>query len=160
MSASPLPTPGPAPDTLLYQLAAAVHAAWCARMRRGGWTPGERLDEARRTHDALVPFEELGEYDRSRTLKVVQLEGLEERLAAMVDYPRGPDRPLTASEMHRGLRVRMAGCLPGTPALLGTIIGWETSPSTGGLELVRVRWQDGRVTEHAPLGCELRRLEL
>jgi hypothetical protein len=128
-------------------------------MRHQGWSTGERWDPDRRTHDALVPFERLGEEDRQTVLAAVRLEKLQERLAGMVDYPRGPERPLVIAEMKMGLRVLADSSAPNIPAPMGRVIGWETSPSSGGLELVRVRWENGQVTRHAPLARELRRVE-
>jgi hypothetical protein len=107
-----------------------------------------------RIHDALVPFVDLGEDDRGIVLEIVEVLELEAQLASAVDYPRGADRRFTVREMRTGLDVASA-----IGPARGKVISWETSQRTGRLQLIRVKWDDGRITEHAPAERELRRVE-
>lgn len=132
-------------------LARVAHDLWLAHMKAEGWTPGQRYDEAARTHDALVPFENLDPRDRRCLLAGVRAEGLEELLLRAVDYPRGAERELGVGEMRRGLTVTDGG-----GEARGSVESWETDAGGRLLELIRVRWEDGEVTEHYPPEGELR----
>ncbi|MCC6675504.1 MAG: hypothetical protein IT436_00035 [Phycisphaerales bacterium] len=145
---------------LSESIAALAHDAWRRMMVADGWTPGAVYDEALRTHDGLVPFDRLSPDDRQATVEAIRFEGAERWLAGLVDYPRGPDRPLTAPEMRVGLRVieirKDDAGAPPTDGLQGEVIAWLNYPS-GALKFVRVRWSDGMISVYSPFGGELRR---
>lgn len=153
MDSRDLPT-GMPPADFLHKLADAAHEAWRQRMLADGWTHGSVYNAEAHIHDALVPFLALDEDDRDTALLNAEGLELEERLAKAVDYPRGPDRPFTRREMKNGLAVEDVA--DGTR---GQIISWTTHPRTGRLELIRVKWPDGEISEHAPAERTLRRVE-
>ena len=144
------------------ELASIAHRLWCAAMRQCGWRHGSRYDAGRKLHDALVPFEQLDPDTRHDLCQAVEHEELSQRLIELVRHDRGPARVLRAGEMRAGARVALADDEPeagGTaPARQGTIMEWEVDPREGVLQLVRVRWDSGEVTEHFPPECELRRV--
>lgn len=136
------------------KLADAAHEAWRIRMLAEGWKLGTVFDRQALVHDALVPFSKLDDEDRWTAIQIVEGMRLEERLAQAIEYSRGADRILMASEMRVGLVVQSA-----FDPEQGTVVSWETNPRTGRLEIVRVEWSDGEVTEHAPAERELKRVE-
>lgn len=149
---------------LTVQLAAIAHGLWCARMRAEGWRRGRRYDAARRTHDALVPYERLGPQDRRAARIGIEACGVESRLAEAIEYPRGPDRPLSLREMRIGCEVVF--CREGPPRSrhavpapdIGRIVGW-TVDARGTLHLIRVRWPGGEVARYTPWERALARLD-
>lgn len=151
-------TPGwTVPETALKKLAEAAHELWCARMIDGGWRPGVSADRAARTHDALVPLERLAEEDRWSAVESVEALRIEERLAEAIAYPRGAERPLGVGDMAAGRRVESScQAVEGAGPPRGRIEAWGVHPRRGRLEWVRVRWDDGTLTTHAPLELELR----
>ncbi|CAG0985581.1 hypothetical protein PHYC_02004 [Phycisphaerales bacterium] len=135
--------------------AALAHQVWCERMQRAGWRYGPAYNETERTHDALVPFEKLPASDRRSTRAAILALEVEDLVFESIEYPRGPDREFTLSEMRVGLPVQ---CEPGPE--IGKIVSWETDPGDEALRLIRVRWPDGSLSEHFPPERELRRLSL
>lgn len=144
------------PEPAMLRLAEAAHQLWCARMIDGGWRPGAAVDERARTHDALVPFELLGEDDRWAAVESVEALGLEELLADSIAYPRGDERPLGVGDMRAGRRVESTLGRGPAGSVCGRIVAWGEHPTRRRLEWVRVRWDDGSVTTHSPLELELR----
>lgn len=145
------------PDSdLAEHIAAVAHEAWRRRMTYAGWVAGSHYSEPGKVHDALVPFEELNPADRRATLSSVRLEKMEAKLAALVEYPREPDRPFTLEEMRPGLSVTSA--IEAGPASTehGVVESWEADED-GTLRMIQVRWDDGDLTEHHPAARELRR---
>lgn len=147
------------------ELARIAHELWRTRMVSRGWSHGPRYDEAQRTHDALVPYAGLCPRDREEARLSIGALGLEKVLADEIDYPRGPERPLTLEEMRAGLPVTYAkdleveeGGRPG-PMERGVVESWETDPTSGDLKCVRVRWADGLLSAHMPAERDLRRIE-
>lgn len=73
------------------------------------------------------------------------------RRAGLVEHPRGPDRPFSIDEMRVGLPIREMRCerfgATPRPGDLGRVVSWTTD-RYGGLDIMRVRWEDGLVTEH------------
>lgn len=63
-------------ETLVEQMAKNVHEVWAYGRIAEGWTYGEILDEVRKTHPCLVPYEELPdsekEYDRQTSLETLK----------------------------------------------------------------------------------------
>lgn len=51
-------------QSVLELAAARVHDVWAAGKIEDGWQWGEKLDEERKHHPCLVPYEELTEHDR------------------------------------------------------------------------------------------------
>lgn len=145
---------------VLDTLTRLAHEYWRRRMGAAGWRPGRRYDEAQRTHDALVPFDELSAHDRRLARVAVRAREIEPLLEDAVDHDRGPEREFAPEEMKVGLPVAWARNLrfddPAIAALTGEIVSWEVG-ADGGLSLIRVRWADGEVSEHLPSERELRR---
>lgn len=142
----------------VIELAAVAHRLWCEDMVTDGWRHGPRFDEAERTHDALVPFDQLGRHDRRHAVLAVECSGIAERLADLIDHPRGPDREFTTEEMRTELPVTLSPRQgEAAPAERGAIVSWETDEG-GDLRLIRVRWSDGDLSEHHPAARELRRV--
>lgn len=139
------------------QLAAVAHLCWCTNMQEQGWRFGPEFDPVHKTHDALIDFLRLAAKDRDLTVKAVQSSGIERQLAALVCYPRGPDRPFETQELCEGLEVGLALDLDPEGLQRGRVIGWETDPE-GQPREIRVRWTDGSESAHHPLERELRRL--
>ncbi|MCW5775670.1 MAG: hypothetical protein KIS87_04390 [Phycisphaeraceae bacterium] len=144
----------------LDRLAEIAHDLWRDRMHALGWRCAPTYDERERRHDALVPFQELGEDDRRETIDGVAALELRECLADAVRYDRGPEAPLRLRELRHGLPVgwseaerRNAIDLPPEP---GRIVGWDAQ--RGRLAWVEVEWSDGARTQHVPEERELRRL--
>lgn len=52
--------------SILERLAENAHDVWAARRLADGWTFGERIDEARKTHPMIVPYADLPEVDKDR----------------------------------------------------------------------------------------------
>lgn len=149
----------PIPRAALKHLAAAAHEVWRGRMLAEGWKPGKRFDADARTHDALVPFRELGYDDRWAAVEAVAGFDGEDELAELIDYPRGEDRPLTLADMKVGLRVMPGWCpaIDAPPAARGRVVSWRTRPGTRRLGWVRVRWDDGHEDTHVPAAYSIRR---
>lgn len=153
-----------ATDAITRDLARAAHALWCRKMVACGWTYGEVFDQEQCTHDALVPFDRLNIHDQNNAIVLIQSEEIEERLARLLDYPRGPDRPFTPEEMRVGLPVGWATSVKFTDPLrnaadeVGTVMSWQVDEATGELSVIRIRWPGGDVNEHYPSQRDLRRL--
>lgn len=125
-------------------------------MIREGWRCGATFDPAEKVHDALVPFPELTRYDRCALRTAIEAEDVEARLGALVDYPRGDDRPFGAEEMRAGLEVGLAADLDGAGSERGRVVEWALTPE-GCLDEITVRWEDGTVSRHCPSERDLRR---
>ena len=144
----------PTADSADLELAELAHRLWCQGMIAEGWSPGP-FDAAKKTHDALVKFEDLDIVDRHST--VIGVESLEivDRLRAVVDYPRGDDREFCAGELSVGLRVGFSD----DADQLGTVLSWEEdSKWPGCLRTITVRWDSGEVNVHGAAEREIRRL--
>ncbi len=138
----------------IEQIARQAHAAWCGKMIREGWAPAEEYNEVTRTHDALVPFDELSRRDALTALRAAEFDGVE-MLASIIDYSRGPDRDFTLEEMRVGLPVI---CVDDDPPIRGEVTDW-ISDEQGRLMTIIVRWSDGGVTEHPAFAGELARAD-
>ncbi len=141
------------------ELAAIAHRLWCEEMTAASWRRGPAYDEAERTHDAMVPFEELSRHDRRLAIRAVEYSEIADELVRLISYPRGPDREFAVEEMRPGLQVAM---VPGpdevaSEADRGLVESWELD-GEGELSLIRVRWPDGELSEHHPIARELRRV--
>lgn len=136
------------------QIARQAHAAWCGKMIREGWTPGEEYSPMGRTHDALVPFEQLSRRDALAALRAAEFDGAD-LLASIIDYRRGPDRDFTLEEMRVGLAVI---CVDDDPPIRGEVTDW-VSDERGQLMTIIVRWTDGAVSEHPAFAGELARAD-
>ncbi|CAG1010346.1 hypothetical protein PHYC_03834 [Phycisphaerales bacterium] len=130
-------------------LAPMMHEMWRTKMLAEGWRYGPAYDEAAKTHDALVPFEQLHPTDRVWTR--TGLEDYAEILLREVEYPRGDDREFRPEEMRVGLPV-----VGSDLESKGTVQAWIATPD-GCLESITVRWDDGEVTEHCPASGEVLR---
>lgn len=150
-----------AKSTLIETIAAAAHEAWCHCMREEGWTYGPAYNEFAMTHDAMVPFADLDPEEQAEKIHGLECEDVVSILAELLHYDRSASRPLRLSELRVGLRVEAVNDDPDddTDASRGQIVGWTTSESSGLLEEVRVRWDDGDESEHGALECELRRVD-
>lgn len=133
----------------LNKIARLAHELWCERLRREGWRPGP-FDAAAKTHDALVPFEQLHPADARSTRAGVEALDIPALLEQAVDYPRGPDREFIPEELRQGLVVESSD-----GACRGQVESWTIS--AGALTNIRVRWSDGEVIDHFPPERELRR---
>lgn len=144
----------------LVVLARLAHDKWRERMLREGWGYGPSFDEGRKTHDAMVPFEDLSRHDRRMAIEAVRALEIEPMLEGAVEHDRGPNREFSAEEMAVGLRVGWARHIrsedPAEAEMEGEIVSWELAG--GNLVLIRVRWSDGVVQEHPPSERELHRL--
>jgi hypothetical protein len=127
-------------------------------MEAEGWRHGPEFDECARRHDALALFESLDRRDRRSALIGVLADELEQRLAGAIVYERGPDREMLIEEMEPGLRVGLGGARMAAEEreVLGRILDWRTG-ADGELAEIRVKWDDGEVTDHHPADRELRR---
>lgn len=132
-------------------LATLAHRLWCESMRRSGWRYGPAFDEDARTHDAMVPFDQLAPHEARSTRMAIVSETIEEHLLALMEYPRGPDREFAADEMRVGLVVEDSDT--GEP---GIVQSW-TFAVDGALDLIVVRWADGEETEIFPPERSIRR---
>ena len=133
-------------DALLQQVAAVAHDCWQATMRGAGWSYGP-YDAAAKTHDAMRPYGELSQRDRSAVLMCVRSEGLAEVMARAIEHPRGPDRPFFLDEMRKRREVALVGTEP-AGSKIGAITGWKAEG--GDLTLIHVRWPDGTTDEFSP----------
>lgn len=151
-------------EDTLNDLAAVAHRLWCARMLSNGWTYADRFDAALHTHDALVPFTRLERRDQRAARLGVLAEELESRLISAIRYSRGPNREFLIEEVVKGRKVAFCPNMKPPPRAsvqqegVGEIDSW-TVDSDGELDLIRVRWPDGQVTDHVPGLLELARLE-
>ncbi|MBX3377507.1 MAG: hypothetical protein KF678_10955 [Phycisphaeraceae bacterium] len=145
------------------ELARLAHHFWCRKMLRGGWTYADRYNAAMRTHDALQPFDRLDARDQRTVQLIVTAEGFADQMADVVDYPRGPNRPWTAEELHPGFKVGWAPHirLPEgeASAQVGVVESWEVDPVSRELVQLSVRWPSGDLTEHLPDEGDLIRLD-
>jgi len=148
-------------ESTLRLMAAAAHLCWCERMQEEGWRPGAEYSQTARTHDALAPFESLPKTDQRRTLRALRYEEAAAFLAGLVDYPRNePGLPeLQPEDMKVGLEVELVdelrASLPSSRASRGKVVSWLLNESTGDLDMVTVRWDDGVQSEHTPGEREL-----
>lgn len=138
-------------DTRVISIACVAHELWCDRMGRAGWRRGASFNLSAQAHDAMVPFAELDPRDRRSLLAAVRASGVLDLLAAAVEYPRGAFREIGAREVRVGLPVTDRGGVA-----RGTVQSWETDPGGQVLDKIRVRWEDGQLTEHYPPEAELR----
>lgn len=147
-------------EVLIMPLAALAHDAWCRLQHGRGWVRGPAYDVEHRMHDALVPFDRLSRVDRDTALACVRasLAEIEQVLVDAIRYTGGPARIFTLEEMRVGLAVAWADGVNGgePPQGHGEVVSWEHEGSS--LRVIRVRWPDGRVSEHFPSEGELRRL--
>lgn len=136
----------------LERLAAAAHAVWCEQMQDNGWWRGEAYAESEMVHDALAPFEKLGELDRRDAVDAA--ERLVQQVMLEFSYPRGADREFTARDIAEGQRVRLcdAGRIAGAGEgpYYGRVVAWEQVPNSVLLKSITVRWDSGDVVEHVP----------
>ncbi len=153
----------PIDEDAIMELAKVAHLFWCGRMIRAGWKYGQMYDPTLRTHNALQPFDRLDLRDKRAARIILETEEFGERLAEVIEYPRGPDRPFIAEEMKIGLRVGWADHVRladrDSQAQTGSIASWELDPHTKELTLLRVLWQPGNLTEHHPDEGDLVRLD-
>lgn len=138
-------------DDIDLRLAGIAHDLWRERMESCGWRHGPYCPKAR-THDALVSFDRLNGVDRRAAVLAVLTSGVRESMVSGLDYPRGADRPYSLGEMRPGLPVRCAA----QPDRQGSVESWVTDDD-GELALIRVRWDDGALTEHPAMERELAR---
>jgi hypothetical protein len=141
-------------DALLTDLARVAHELWRRAMKADGWKRGAFSPE-RRTHDAMVPYDELPRPDRLALHLRLVVNELANRLVETVEYPRGADRPFVIEEMQRGLEVALSDEFG--PARLGDVHekhrgkveSWEVG-TDGELSLITVRWGDSEVVSYDP----------
>lgn len=156
-----------ASSELLERLAATIHDLWREGLAREGWKAAGQFSEEARTHDAMVPFNQLDAGDRQEVLLLAQTWA--DKLAGEVEHPRGDDREFTKEEMVVGMPVAWAERMRVTytdPARRGTdpsdvighVTGWTVSHDGATLESIRVAWPDDYVSEHLPVMRELRRV--
>lgn len=127
-------------------------------MTKTGWRAGVTFDELRRTHDALVPFENLGPDDQWTAVEILEALDMGPRLAEPIVYPRGDLAPLRTRDMAVGVTVESADREQATGRpVLGSVVSWTTYQRSGRLNTVTVRWADGEITSHAALAGEVRR---
>jgi RyR domain len=153
--------PANRPPALIDEICRVAHLCWSEKMRRDGWHGSNQFDAHDRKHDALVPFEQLSRRDRRALRIIVVAEEFERQLADAVEYERGPDRVFLVEEMAVGLRVGLAAVDTTSrhDDVLGVIVDWQTDGDTGELDSIRVRWDDGDVTNHHPEARELRHVD-
>lgn len=65
-------TSGVFTDAEVETLARMEHDRWSADLRRDGWTHGPEKDPAARTHNSLIPWEELSEAEREKDREAVR----------------------------------------------------------------------------------------
>lgn len=138
-------------DDIDLRLAGIAHDLWRERMEAGGWRHGPYCPE-QRTHDALVPWDRLSPGDQRAAALAAATSGARELLSRGLEYPRGTDRPFLLEEMRSGLPVRE----PGANGRSGQVEGWDTDDE-GQLAVIRVRWDDGSLSEHPAMERELAR---
>ncbi len=148
-------------EMLLADLTRIAHELWRLRLIGEGWRLGPYRPECK-THDALVPYEELSRGDRLVLRSHVSDEHIEQVLTDDLRYPRGPDRPFLIEDMVIGLEVVFRD--RDLPARLedvpfhhrGRVINW-TAHTGGELSNITVRWNNGEVSEYDPWLRELAR---
>jgi hypothetical protein len=143
---------------LVDRLASVAHDLWRRQAEEDGWRHGPYSEQAR-THDALVPYDQLSEFDRHRLRISIECLELEDELRRSVDHDRGPSREFCQDELRVGLLVQLTGPFGEGPVEAeGTVENWEPGPD-GSLEVIRVRFTDDDCIEYYPSQCELRRVE-
>lgn len=145
---------GEPPDDAEEILSHAAHLLWARRMRWEGWRYGDAYDAQRKVHDALVPFAQLQARDRRQLRIMLEAEEFADRVARLVDYPRGAARPFTVPEM----RINRDVALVGQPGQIGKVESW-TVGRDGELERIWVRWPDGLLIGYDPQEQVLTRCE-
>lgn len=140
------------PPSFTSEIAALAHRIWCASMIRGGWAHGTTYDESARRHDAIAPFESLAPHEARSTRAAVVAADIERQLLELVEYPRTADREFSASELSVGLAVEDT-----LTRARGVVDSW-TIGDHGALDLIRVRWIDGDITDVFPPERTLRRV--
>ena len=142
------------------RIAVLAHDLWRKKMARDGWTPGPEYDPETKRHDAMVPFDALGKYDRRQTFIGVEAECLERTLSDTIYYERGPGRLFTAEEMRVGFPVESNNerMPPETPVEKGRVVDWQVGED-GILRSITVAWDDGTRDEYDPEARELSRAE-
>lgn len=62
---------------LTEQIARNVHEQWAQSRLAEGWVYGEQVDDAKKTHPCLIPYDELPEsekdYDRNTSINTLKL---------------------------------------------------------------------------------------
>ena len=143
----------PSTETLILKLARVAHEAWCERMFEEGWRPGTAFDPATRTHDAIVPFEQLSPVDRRAAYLGIATADIVREVEEACQYTRGADRELGVEDVRIGMRVLSCD----TPPETGSIESWEEDSNfPGTLDSVRIRWDSGEVIDHAASEREFR----
>lgn len=162
-----MPNPSPSDDdqalkrTLVEELCRVTHLCWREKRAREGWQYGIKHDDTSRTHDAIVPFDELTKRDLHVLGVAVKAEEVERFLANIVEYERGPERLFMIEDMRQGMRVGMSksdGSFDDSE-ILGAVTGWDADADTGELESIEVRWDDGDTMRYHPEVRELRRID-
>lgn len=142
-------------QALIWKLARIAHETWCDRMIQDGWRAGTEFDANARTHDALVPFDQLDAIDRRSTYLGIATADIASEIEKACQYTRSEPRELGTCDMHVGLRVRSCD----TPTEIGTVESWEEDRNfPGTLNSIRVRWDSGEVVDHAAPEREFRPL--
>jgi hypothetical protein len=142
---------------LLDRVAAVAHDLWRREMEQAGWEFGPAFSEARRTHDAMVPYEQLKPFDQHRLRIGIACLELDRQLLESVDHDRGPSREFQVSELKVGEPVQLTGPFGDGPVEAeGFVTGWVPGPD-GSVESISVQFTDGDAVEYLPCQRELRR---
>lgn len=139
-------------ESLEWRLARIAHEVWCERMVAEGWRPGAAFDGELRTHDAIVPFDQLCPVDRrSAYLGIVATECAND-IRRSINYTRGQDRELGVKDMFVGLRVVYSE----SPKIRGAVLSWkEDLECPGTLTTISVKWDSGETIEYAAAEREI-----
>jgi hypothetical protein len=138
--------------TLEWRLARVAHEYWCERMIAEGWRPGPAFHAESRTHDAIVPFDELGPIDRRSVYLGVLAADCADEIRKVVDYSRGRDRELGVLDMANGQAVTHADA----PDERGIIVAWaEDEAFPGALKTITVKWDSGETHQYAAAEREI-----
>lgn len=102
----------------------------------------------------MAPWDQLSAEDRAEIIWALEIAGISAQLAALVERARANWRPFRPGDLALGQRVVHAD----VPSDVGSIESWELETGQAAVRIIRVRWDDGSVTEHHPCEGELLRL--
>jgi len=148
--------------SILDQLSLIAHECWCEHMQSLGWRPGGRFDPGMRLHDALAPFSSLHRRDRVAVRRAVEMLSVDVQFANAIALSRGSNREFLIEELTVGREVVF--CPYAIPpracdvasTQVGRIESWDADED-GELDVIRVRWLDGRLIDYQASLLELAR---
>jgi hypothetical protein len=145
----------------LNELAATAHRLWCEAKLADGWRYDDEYNPYKKTHDALVPYDQLSEVDRRSARIGIECAEIIDMLPISIDYARGANRDFTEDELFIGMRVVLCPKSeppdPVPPEDIGEVVDWVMREDE--LEAIIVQWKDGEKVDYAANSGELARLD-